>query len=276
MLSIKKYIICFEFLGLDFFGSQKQPDKRTVQNEIEKALCTLIKDKINIIISGRTDAKVSAKYQVAHFCTSETIENTDKFLYHLNCILPSDLKIFLLKEVKPDFHAQKDAKYKHYRYTIQNDHVASVFLKQCLFYPYAELDIERINQSLSHLIGHHDFSSFKSNSDNPYNDCHIYYAGAIKEEMNYHEKRQNFIFIDIIGNRFLYNMVRTIVGQILKIERNNLSPIVMKEVLLKKDRSAAASVVSPLGLSLEYVGYYDVNKYIENFIHKRKVHNENI
>ena len=110
-----RYIICFEFLGENFFGSQKQPDKRTVQEEIEKALCTLIKDKIKIIPSGRTDAKVSAEFQVAHFDVSKKIENPSNFLYKLNCILPDDVKVFELQKTSASFHAQKDAKYKHYR-----------------------------------------------------------------------------------------------------------------------------------------------------------------
>ena len=254
-----RYIIRFEFLGADFFGSQKQPDKRTVQGEIEKALCTLTKDKINITSAGRTDAKVSAKAQVAHFDLEEKIENIDNFLYKLNCILPDDVKVFELNETSCDFHAQKDAKYKHYRYVILNNRVASVFNKYALFYPYKELNIERLNLSLSYLVGHHDFSAFKSNSDNPYNDCIIYYAKAKKERI----ERLNFIFIDIIGSRFLYNMVRTIVGQLLLIERNELNPSVMDEVLKSKDRSKAACVMDAQPLILEYVGYDNVNEYIK-------------
>lgn len=255
-----RYVICFEFLGENFFGSQKQPDKRTVQEEIEKALCTLIKDKINIIPSGRTDAKVSAEFQVAHFDVNEKIENPSNFLYKLNCILPDDVKVFELKQTSAKFHAQKDAKYKHYRYIIQNNRVASVFCNNCnLFYPYIELNVERINQALSYLIGHHDFSAFKSVSDNPYNDCEIYYAKAEKKIF----KRQNFIFIDIIGNRFLYNMIRTIVGQILLIERNNLDPKIMDDVLKSKDRSRAGQVVDARGLTLIYVGYDNVDDYIQ-------------
>ncbi len=255
-----RYIICFEFLGDNFFGSQKQPDKRTVQGEIEKALCTLTKDEIKIIPSGRTDAKVSAEYQVAHFDVSNKIENPSNFLYKLNCILPDDVKVFELKETNSLFHAQKDAKYKHYRYVIQNNRVASVFCNNCnLFYPYCELNIERLNQSLSYLIGHHDFSAFKSVSDNPYNDCEIYFARASKEIF----KRQNFIFIDIVGNRFLYNMIRTIVGQLLFIERNKLEPSVMGEVLNSKDRAKAADVVDAQGLILKYVGYDNVENYIQ-------------
>ena len=109
-----RYKICFEFLGQNFFGSQKQPDKRTVQGELEKSLRTLTKDNsISIILSGRTDANVSAKYQTAHFDTDKiqiTPENYDGFLYHLNCILPEDIKVFELIKTNPNFHAQKDAK----------------------------------------------------------------------------------------------------------------------------------------------------------------------
>ena len=255
-----RYIICFEYLGQDFFGSQKQPDKRTVQGEIEKALCTLTKDEIKITPSGRTDAKVSAEYQVAHFDVGQKIENPSNFLYKLNCILPDDVKVFELNETSASFHAQKDAKYKHYRYVIQNNRVASVFCKDCnLFYPYCELNIDKLNQALSYLIGHHDFSAFKSNSDNPYNDCEIYFAKASKELI----KRQNFIFIDVIGNRFLYNMVRTIVGQLLLIERNNLNPEIMDKVLKSKDRTKAGQVVDASGLVLKYVGYDNVENYIQ-------------
>ncbi|MBR3604698.1 MAG: tRNA pseudouridine(38-40) synthase TruA [Candidatus Gastranaerophilales bacterium] len=255
-----RYIICFEFLGENFFGSQKQPDKRTVQEEIEKALCTLIKDKIKIIPSGRTDAKVSAEYQVAHFDINEEIENPSNFLYKLNCILPDDVKVFELKKTTEKFHAQKDAKYKHYRYIIQNNRVASVFCNNCnLFYPYIDLNVDRLNQALSYLIGHHDFSAFKSVCDNPYNDCNIYYAQAKEQTI----KRQKFIFIDIIGNRFLYNMIRTIVGQLLLIERNNLEPKVMDEVLKSKDRAKAGQVVDASGLVLKYVGYDNVEEYIQ-------------
>ena len=259
MLNQVLYIICFEFLGFDFFGSQKQPDKRTVQGEIEKALSTLIKDKISIIMSGRTDAKVSAKFQTAHFVLNREIKDTDGFLYHLNCILPADVKVFELRKANPNFHAQKSAKYKHYKYTILNDHVASVFDNlQYLFYPYHELDIERMNKSLSYLIGHHDFSAFKSHSDNPYDDCIIYYAKAMKVK----KLNRNFISVDIIGNRFLYNMVRTIIGELLLIERKQLPLDTMEIVLKSKDRSKAASVAEPKALCLEYVGYDDVKEYI--------------
>lgn len=260
-MSKKRYIICFEFLGDNFFGSQKQPDKRTVQGELEEKLSTLTKEQISIIPSGRVDRGVSAKYQTAHFDCDE-IADIDKFKYSLNCVLPDDLKVFELREIKPDFHAQKDAKYKHYRYTIQNNPVASVFLKRNLFYPYFELDIDKINEILSYIVGYHDFSSFKSASDNPYDDCTIYYAKAKKVKI----ERCDFIYIDIVGDRFLYNMIRTIVGEILYILRNNKPSEYMKEVLEAKNRADAANVIEAKGLTLEYVGYDDVQNYIKQHL----------
>ena len=253
-----RYKICFEFSGADFFGSQKQPDKRTVQGELEKALRTLTKDNsISIILSGRTDAKVSAQYQTAHFDTDKI---SDDFLYHINCILPPDLKIFEISEADPKFHAQKDAKYKHYRYTILNSPVASAFSDSYLFYPYFELDVDKLNKILSYIEGHHDFSAFKSSSANPYNDCVIYYACATREIIEHHE----YIFIDIIGNRFLYNMIRIIVGDILNIMRNNLNPTLINDWLEGKPRTINPTKVRAQGLNLEYVGYDNVYEYINS------------
>ena len=272
-MSTKRYKIAFEYLGNEFFGTQKQPDKRTVQGELEKAISTLTKSDTSIIMSGRCDVKVNAKYHTAHFDTSYNLDDNelyfekfDKFKYHLNCILPQDLKVIEIKEVQPNFHAQKDAKYKHYRYTILNDPVASVFYKSCLFYPYIELDIDKINQMLSYLIGHHDFSAFKSQSDNPYNDCTIYYAKATKQII----ERHKFIFIDIIGNRFLYNMIRIIVGDILNILRNNADPTLIKDWLENKTRHSGKNNVLGQGLCLEYVGYDDVDEYIKTITKKGK------
>lgn len=265
-MTVSRYIICFEFLGENFFGSQKQPDKRTVQEEIEKALCTLTKDTIHIIISGRTDAKVSARFQTAHFDLENEISNEYRFLYSLNSILPDDVRVFEIRKVNKTFHAQKDAKYKHYRYTILNSHVASAFFNRYLHFPYKELNIERMNKSLSYLIGHHDFSSFKSSSDNPYNDCEIYFA----QTQRHQEGRYEFVFIDIVGNRFLYNMVRTIAGQLLFIERNELNSSAMKKVLDSKDRTKAANTADARPLCLEYVGYDDVKHYIKNKFLKKE------
>ncbi len=261
-----RYKISFEFVGKNFYGSQKQPDKRTVQGELEKALRTLTKDNsISTILAGRLDAGVNAKFHCAHFDTDD-IKDLNGFLYHINCILPDEIKIIELEQANPKFHAQKDAKYKHYRYTILNSPVASAFSDLYLFYPYFRLDTDKINQILSYLVGHHDFSAFKSNSDNPYTDCTIYYAKSKREIIENHE----YIFIDIIGNRFLYNMIRIIVGDILNILRNNLNPELIDSWLETKQRTQSPNKISAQGLTLEYVGYDDVNEYIKNITKEGK------
>ena len=170
-----KYIICFEFLGDNFYGSQKQPDKRTVQDELEKALCTLTKEKVSTVFSGRCDAKVSAKYQVAHFVANNKIQNLNDFKYHLNCILPDDVTVFELKEVDLNFHAQKDAKYKHYRYVIQNNRVASVFCNNCnLFYPFCELNVDvEINKDSNYTVGHYCGRRVFQNEDLKFGEIEI-------------------------------------------------------------------------------------------------------
>lgn len=265
-----RYKIIFEFLGSAFFGSQKQPNMRTVQGELEKALCTLTKDdSISIIMAGRTDAKVNAKMHTAHFDTDMiqlTPDDYDNFLYHINCILPSDLKILSIEQTDSNFHAQKDAKYKHYRYVILNSSVASVFSDLYLFYPYFKLDVNKINKALSYLEGYHDFSAFKSASDNPYNDCIIYYAKAKRKIIENHE----YVFIDIIGNRFLYNMVRIIIGDILNIQRNKLEPELIKKWLDNKTRTISPNKVEGKALFLEYVGYDNVEKYIKTLTKEGK------
>ena len=107
-------------------------------------------------------------------------------------------------------------------------------------------------------------SAFKSKSDNPYNDCIIYYAKATKVK----KERLDFVYVDIIGNRFLYNMVRTIIGNILLIERNNLDASIMKDILESKDRKKSANVVDANALILQFVGYDDVDSYIQKIIQK--------
>ena len=105
-----------------------------------------------------------------------------------------------------------------------------------------------MNCSLSYLIGEHDFSSFKSmKTDNPAKDCIVYKAECTKSD--------DFIVIEIAANRFLYNMVRTIVGTLLMIEHNKLEPEFMKDVLEAKDRTKAGPTISPDGLTLIKVGY---------------------
>lgn len=248
-----RYKLTIQYLGKNYSGSQKQLKDKTIQNELEKAISTLTKQNISTIFSGRTDKGVSALGQVVHFDYEGEIPK-----YNLNALLPPDIRVQKIETVKKTFHSQMSAKYRHYQYKIRNNDVENVFDNCTLYYRYP-LDIKRINESLSYLIGEHDFSAFKSSSDNPAKICTIYKAEA--------KRKDDLITIDITGNRFLYNMVRTIVGTLLLIEKNNFEPGKMKEILDSKDRTLAGPTISPEGLTLIKVGY---DRKYENKLRKAK------
>lgn len=255
-----RYAISVQYIGKNYAGSQiqfengEQIEAPTIQGELEKALCTLIGGKsaknnkrpIKAIFSGRTDKGVNSLGQVVHFDTDEMIV-ASKFLYSINEILPDDISVSGLREVDKSFHAQKSAKKRYYRFEFVNRRCKNAFDGDLLRVKF-KTDVERMQKSLDYLLGEHDFSSFKSSGTlNPSKICIIYEAKV--------SKVGDKVIIDIVGNRFLYNMVRTIVGTLLEIEGHNLAPEHMKEVLEAKDRRKAGMTVSPYGLTLMKVMY---------------------
>jgi len=250
-----KYALTIQYDGTEFSGSQLQNDKfpvRTVQGELENALCTLIEPKaqtirpIKTVFSGRTDKGVSAEGQVVHFVSDKSFV-ASKFIRSLNGILPDDISVSEIISVPDSFHAQKSAKSRYYRFKFIHRKYRNVFDKNLLRVSY-DIDIKRMQNSLNYLLGEHDFSAFKSAGTlNPSKICFIHKADC--------QKIGDMVVIDIVGNRFLYNMVRTIVGTLLEIEGHNLTSEHMKMVLESKDRTKAGMTVSPFGLTLVKVEY---------------------
>lgn len=254
-----RYALTVQYRGKNYAGSQIQfeggePIKEpTVQHELEKALSTLIfGDTENInrhfktVFSGRTDKGVNAIGQVVHFDTDKTIV-ASKFVYQLNEILPDDISVSDLKEVDDRFHAQKSAKRRYYRFEFINRKCKNAFDGDLMRVKFG-VNIERMQSALNCLLGEHDFSSFKSSGTlNPSTVCFIEKAQV--------ERQGDRVIIDIVGNRFLYNMVRTIVGTLLEIEGHNLPVEHMKNVLEARDRRRAGQTVSPYGLTLMRVDY---------------------
>lgn len=255
---MQRYLLVIEYIGTAYMGSQKQPAKMpnsnktviTIQDELEKAISTLTKTKTKTIFSGRTDAGVHAKGQTVHFETELEL-NPSKFVNSLNGILPNDISVKELKKIEKTFHAQKSAKARHYRYTIANRAQRSAWDANCLLVRYP-LDIQRMNKALSYLIGEHDFTSFKKvRTSNPAKICKMYQAQATRDG--------DFVYIDFTADRFLYNMIRSIVGTLLLIERNSLAPETLKEILDSRDKTKAGSTISPEGLTLIEVIYNNIN-----------------
>lgn len=254
-----RYALDVQYRGKYYDGSQIQFEAgkeigTTIQGEIERALSTLIKSGSNLasnrpiktIFSGRTDRGVNALGQVLHFDYDKDIV-ASKFIYQMNEILPNDISVSNLRIVDGSFHAQKSAKARYYRYELINRKYKQAFDGDILRVKY-DLDIERMQSALNFLKGEHDFSSFKSSGTlNPSKVCFITRAEV--------EKQGDRFFIHIEGNRFLYNMVRTIVGTLLEIEGHRLPPEHMKNVLEARDRRKAGQTVSPYGLTLMRVDY---------------------
>lgn len=258
---MKRYAIEVQYIGKNYAGSQLQAGKgnqpKTIQSELEKALSTLIPGgnnpntppnnrQIRTIFSGRTDKGVNAKGQMVHFETDKQIV-ASRFIHSINGLLPDDISVSSIKEVPLSFHVQKSAKKRHYQYIFYNRKQKSAFDQDLMLIKY-DLDIERMQKALSYLQGEHDFSAFRSSgSEVPNRVCFIYNAEC--------KKLDDTVVIDIVGNRFLYNMVRAIVGTLLLIEKDNLSPETMKKILEGKDRTKAGKTVNPLGLTLMKVEY---------------------
>ncbi len=254
-----RYALQVQYIGKNYAGSQIQFENGieiqtpTVQGELEKAISTLIfgdtenkNRQLKTVFSGRTDKGVNSKGQVVHFDTDKSIV-ASKFVYQLNEILPPDISVSDLKEVDDKFHAQKSAKRRYYRFVFINRKCKNAFDGDLMRVKYP-VDIERMQKALDFIKGEHDFSSFKSSGTlNPSKICFIEKATCHKDGDN--------VIIDIVGNRFLYNMVRTIVGTLLEIEGHKLPAGHMEQVLMACDRRKAGQTVSPYGLTLMKVEY---------------------
>ena len=258
-----RYALRVKYIGKNYAGSQLQLESGkpieglpTIQGELEKAISTLtVKGEkspeysrpVKAVFSGRTDRGVNSKGQIIHFDVKKPIV-ASKFLYQMNEILPDDISVDELKEVDGAFHAQKSAKSRHYRFEFINRRCKDAFDGDLMRVKYP-IDMTRMQKSLNYLLGEHDFSSFKSSGTlNPSKICTLTRAECYRTD-------GDRVVIDIVGNRFLYNMVRTIVGTLLEIEGHNLPPEHMKEVLVAKDRTRAGQTVSPYGLTLLEVTY---------------------
>jgi tRNA pseudouridine38-40 synthase len=254
-----RYALTVQYIGKNYAGSQiqfqsgKQIIEPTVQGMLERSISTLIfgdtenkNRQFKTVFSGRTDKGVNSLGQVVHFDTDKDIV-ASKFVYQLNEILPDDISVSDIKLVDEKFHAQKSAKRRHYRFEFVNRRCKNAFDGDLMRVKFG-VNVERMQNALNYLLGEHDFSSFKSSGTlNPSKVCFIESAKVKKEG--------DRVIIDIVGNRFLYNMVRTIVGTLLEIEGHNLKPEHMLEVLEAKDRRKAGQTVSPYGLTLMEVTY---------------------
>lgn len=233
--------------GTRYHGYQCQPDKITIQSELEAALFKMTGVATNAVPAGRTDKGVHALNQVVHF---DTEKERSEYVWRngLNAHLPSDIKVQWVQKVASDFHARFSAFERHYRYLILNKKVPSpIFQNHLAWYPFA-LDVQKMQEAALYLIGQHDFSAFRGSH------CQAHTPIRTMNQITLLQKN-NIIQLDIKANAFLHHMVRNIVGTLVVIGANKQPPVWMKEVLESLDRKQAGMTAPAHGLYFFDVRY---------------------
>lgn len=243
---MQRYFIYLAYNGKNYSGWQIQPNAPSVQEKLEKILGMLLRTPTPVVGAGRTDAGVHARLMVAHFDTKSPVDInllTDK----LNRILPYDISVYKIVEVVSGAHARFDALRRGYEYHITNE--KNPFNTDFVFRYHGEMDFNRMNEACAILYEYIDFTSFsKLHTDVKTNNCIVYRAIWEKSPDN------TWIF-HIEADRFLRNMVRAIVGTLIEVGRGKLTVDGFREVIEKKDRSAAGTSVPGKALFLTKIEY---------------------
>ena len=240
-----RYFIRFSYHGKNYFGYQIQPREISVQEELEKALSTILREEIKTTGAGRTDTGVHAKKMFAHFDTEQILD--ENLPHKLNSFLPPDISVKTIFKVKDDFHARFDATFRTYEYYISLD--KDPFTQDSSWQIWKRnLDIDKMNEACKILFEFEDFTSFaKLHTDNKTNNCKIYKA--------FWEQNGTELKFTISADRFLRNMVRSIVGTMVEIGNGKLQPEDLRKIIAEKNRNSAGTSAPPQGLFLVDVGY---------------------
>ncbi len=239
--------LTIEYDGTNYCGWQRQNDKPTIQAEIERVLSLITRQDITITGSGRTDAGVHALGQTASFRCNTSL-SPQIILKAMNSLLPEDIVIRNCSMEEDDFHARYDARAKTYHYRIQNHPIPSAVGRNYSWHIKKKLNVNNMRKALIFLLGTHDFKAFE-NSGSPRSDSiRTIYRAEILEE-------NGLLKIVLEGSGFLRQMVRNIVGTLVKIGIEKISPQDMKRILLSKDRSQASTTAPARGLFLMEVRY---------------------
>jgi tRNA pseudouridine38-40 synthase len=241
-----RYLIECSYKGTAFHGWQIQPNAMTVQEQIEKALSIILKQKIEISGSSRTDTGVHAFQQFAHFDIVSEMLNVDKLKQSMNGVLPREIAIKQISLVADDFHSRFDATHRTYLYRIIQE--KSPFWHEMAYFLRANLDIDLMNKAGRILLQNIDFQCFsKVKTDVTTFDCEIEFA--------YWERQEQFLLFHIKADRFLRGMVRAIVGTMIEVGAGRMALAEFEQVILSKNRTKAGQSVPPEGLTLVEVGY---------------------
>ena len=246
--------IDFAYDGTDFNGWARKPGLRTVQGEMESALSNLTRSEVELTVAGRTDAGVHATAQVAHVDLSERDKfgkewNCEDLSYRLNRMLQEDIRISSITFAPPHFHARFSALRRRYIYKIADGKRQVDPLRRLDIVPwYRALDIEKMNEASTLVLGEHDFATF----------CKTGGAGTTIRRLEIFQWRRmddGTLLADVVADAFCYSMVRNLVGAAVRVGEGRFEPEWMGELLANKTRVSESLVFPARGLTLIAVDY---------------------
>ncbi|OGI48918.1 MAG: tRNA pseudouridine(38-40) synthase TruA [Candidatus Muproteobacteria bacterium RBG_16_65_34] len=236
-----------EYDGSNFSGWQRQAQARSVQQAVEEALSKVADEPIQVTVAGRTDAGVHAAAQVIHFDTSAT-RSEYSWVRGANSNLPDDVALLWVGEVDAGFHARYSATGRHYHYAIFNRAVRPTYLAGRVTHEYRPLDVARMQNGAGHLIGEHDFTSFRAAECQAKNPVRALRALEVT-------RHGELVHIRAHANAFLQHMVRNIAGVLMTIGAGEKEPAWAQEVLEARDRERGGVTAAPAGLYLREIEY---------------------
>ena len=234
--------------GTRYNGWQKQGNtENTIQGKLERVLSAMLEEDIELHGSGRTDAGVHARGQVANFKTDASY-TLDEISRYAATYLPEDIAIYHMEEVPMRFHSRLNAVRKCYTYRVWNSYIPNVFERKYTYEVEQSLNVEEMQKAAQHLIGTHDFKSFCTNKRIKKSTVRTIFDIQIV-------KKGDEICFTYEGDGFLYNMVRILTGTLIEVGLGKRHPEEIPGIIAALNREAAGFTVPPMGLCLEYVTY---------------------
>ena len=244
---MKRVGIVGAYDGTNYSGWQIQPNGVTIQGVLNETLSRLLGEEIEVMGASRTDAGVHALGNVAVFDTNARMP-AGKISFALNQFLPEDIRIQLSEEVEPDFHPRYCDSEKTYEYRILNRTFPVPTERLYSYFYHYHLDVEKMREATSYLIGQHDFASFCGSGAQVKSTIRTITSMSV-------DRDGDIITIRISGTGFLYNMVRIIAGTLIEIGNGQYPPEKMQEILNACDREAAGPTAPAKGLTLIGIRY---------------------
>ena len=254
-----RYFIYFSYNGAAYHGWQYQPNAISVQERLENAFETLLRQRVILTAAGRTDTGVHARLMVAHFDLPEHLITSQQGLadlaFRLNGLLPDDISVHKIVPVRPDAHARFDATSRTYEYWVTSE--KNPYTTHLLTYTRFELDYERMNEAAKILLETKDFASFcKAHSDNKTTLCDVRRAFWEERPAPFMPDKLCHVFT-IEADRFLRNMVRAVVGTLFEVGRGAMTIDQMRQAVEARNRCSAGQSMPPDGLYLTNICYPD-------------------